>query len=153
MISAWRISDPEFARTPEEMLSGEGARLYGGRWNSEGRPLIYASGNIATATLEILVNLEDRNILRSYMMINILMPEEIIIEVEESDLPDEWQEDSMTPITQAIGDNWLQSAESAVLKVPSVAAPMEWNYLVNPEHPEFEQIEKFMPYSMDTRLR
>ncbi len=153
MVSAWRIADPAFAATPQEMLSG-GARLYGGRWNTIGAPLIYASGNIATATLEILVHLEDRVILDTYRLIELVIPEEIIIEVDPADLPANWQQPSMTPITQAIGDTWIQTGESAVLKVPSVAAPQEWNYLVNPEHPDYSKItaQNFAAYKPDPRL-
>ena len=55
IIRAWRIVQMRFA---DRAFEGERARLFGGRWNRRGTPIIYTAESLSLATLEILVNLD-----------------------------------------------------------------------------------------------
>ncbi len=141
MLSGWRLSDPLYATTAHQMLSGEGAFLYSGRWHSKGHRVIYLGGNLATAATELLVHLERDDVLKMFHKMEVYFEEMHVVMVEEEDLPGEWNAVSINPITQYIGDDWFNKKESLILQVPSVAVEGEINYLLNPEHSDFKDIE------------
>ncbi|OYW71264.1 MAG: hypothetical protein B7Z37_28275 [Verrucomicrobia bacterium 12-59-8] len=147
-MRAWRIVKAKHAATA---FSGEGARLYGGRWNSAGVSLVYASGSKALAALESLVHLNPP-VLFTYAAIPIEF-EAALVE-KASALPPGWADSPAPPSTQSIGDLWVQEARSAVLELPSVIIPTEANYLLNPAHPGFAQIlfGQPEPFAFDPRL-
>ena len=148
MKQAWRIVKEEHAATA---LSGEGARLYGGRWNSVGTSVVYSSGSKALAALESLVHLNPPVIFK-YVAIPIEFDDALVEKV--TVLPVEWTEEPPPPATKDIGDVWVKEARSAVLELPSVIVPGEPNYLLNPAHPDFKKIVigKSEPFSFDPRL-
>lgn len=154
MLVGWRIADPTLSKTVGEMLSGRGARLYGGRWNSKGKSVVYLSSNLGTATVEILVKLNNKSVLDQYHKLMVTFDESLMLAIDEVDLPATWKDQNMTPITQAIGDDWVDKQESLILRVPSVAVPGEYNYLLNPEHPDRYRlgIGEISVYRMDERL-
>jgi RES domain-containing protein len=142
-------------RYSKEAFSGEGARLYGGRWNSAGHAAVYAAGSRALAVLEMLVHLDGPQLLSSYLLFEAEFPESLVTELPVGDLPQDWRDDPAPASTQAIGDAWIRSGASAVLRVPSVPIPQEHNYLLNPRHAEFGRIrisaaERF---AFDSRLK
>ena len=141
MIEAWRVAAPGHSRTVDEMLSGRGPLRYGGRWNSPGRRAVYLGGSLALASLELLVHLDVPDILRRYRRLRVLVPETLITDVPLRDLPDGWDAPLTNPATQAVGDRWLESLESVVLRVPSAVVPAEVNYVANPAHPGFAELE------------
>ena len=155
MIAAWRIVKRRYA---EHAFGGEGARRFGGRWNSPGRPVVYVSESRALATLEILAGLGTTGPLPAWVMIGARFPEAIVVGVEDlldpAGLPDGWDASPPGFVSQGIGDRWLDEASSAVLCVPSVIVPAESNFLLNPRHPEFERIEIGKPEELrlDPRL-
>jgi len=155
MISGWRISDPEFAKSPQEMLSGEGAFLFGGRWNTKGHRVVYLGGNLATASMELLVHLDAVSVLNSYSKMEVSFNEAHILQIDPEDLPDDWTVSSMEPVTQLIGDDWIEKQESLILQVPCVVIEGEINYLLNPEHPDFKDIETsdITPFKYDSRVK
>ena len=125
-------------------LSGGGAsRMEGYRWNSVNTSVVYTSASRALATLEVSVHIdlsEDLPTDRFYVEIEI--PDEInIVELNLNDLPENW--DSKPPIleTQFIGDDFVALKSAAVLKVPSSIVPPEFNYLINPDHPDIVKIK------------
>lgn len=148
MKQAWRIVKAKHAATA---FSGEGARLYGGRWNSVGTSVVYASGSKALAALESLVHLNPP-VLFKYVAIPIEFDESLLEKV--AALPVDWTEEPPPPVTKDIGDLWVKAARSAVLELPSVIIPGEPNYLLNPAHPDFKKIAigKPEPFSFDPRL-
>jgi RES domain-containing protein len=152
MLSCWRIVQERFSN---EAFTGEGARLYGGRWNSPGRPLTYAAGSRALAVLEMMVHLDGPQLLGSYLLFEAVIPETLISELPVSGLPPDWRDDPAPRSTQAMGDRWIQGGASAVLRVPSALIPEEHNYLLNPRHPEFGQIRISAPekFAFDPRLK
>jgi RES domain-containing protein len=148
MKQAWRIVKMKHAATA---FSGEGARLYGGRWNSVGVSVVYTSGSKALAALESLVHLNPPVIFK-YVAIPIKFSDALVEKV--SALPAEWTEEPPPSATKDIGDIWVKDARSAVLELPSVIIPGEPNYLLNPEHPEFKKIAigEPVPFCFDPRL-
>ncbi len=122
------------------MLSGEGAFLYGGRWNSKGTRLVYLGSSLAQASLELLVHLKSKEILAGYHALEVRFPEELVNSVDPESLPDNWREPSMERSCRETGDLWASNQESLVLQVPSVAVSGETNYLLNPQHPDMDKL-------------
>ncbi len=122
------------------MLSGQGALRYGGRWNSPGRRAVYLGGSLALASLELLVQVRAPDILRRYRRLSVEIPRDLIDVVEASDLSSDWAAPALRPDTRKLGDRWIDSSASAVLRVPSAVVPEEFNYIANPGHPDFARI-------------
>lgn len=139
-------------------LTGIGSSMSKGfRWNSFNTKLVYTAESRALAILEASVHLdlsEDLPIDRYFVEIEI--PEQITIqEVKITDLPEDWNAKPPTIITQTIGDDFVFQNESAVLKVPSSIVPQEFNYLINPNHPDAKKIKVIgkIAMSFDQRLK
>ena len=116
-------------------MSGEGARLYGGRWNSPGVRAVYLGDSLALASMELLVHLGDLDVLRTYRKLPVTIPEELVMHIDPVALPVGWETSPHT-VTRAIGDRWLADGQSAVLQVPSAVITVECNFVVNRRHPD-----------------
>jgi RES domain-containing protein len=153
VIVAWRIVKRRFAATA---FDGEGARRFGGRWNSPVRPVVYVSESRALATLEILAGLGSTASLAAWVLIGVRFPDEIVTGVEDlpGGLPEGWEAVPPSHVSQDVGDRWLEQGASAALRVPSVIVPAESNYLLNPVHPDFARVEIGTPEELrlDPRL-
>ena len=149
MADAWRIVKARHAATA---FSGEGAAKTGGRWNSRGVRVVYTSGTKALATLESLVHLNPP-VTFSLVAIPLTFPESLVETYSIADLPPDWRSQPPPPSTQSIGDVWVAEARSAILALPSVITG-EPNYLLNPAHPDFAniQIGHPEPFALDSRL-
>jgi len=150
MPVVWRLVT---ARRADSAFSGEGARLYGGRWNSKGVPMVYTAGSQSLALLEMLV--QDDPLRARYVVISATIPDQVEIErLTEDALPADWRGLGARERLREVGSAWVRSLSSAVLAVPSAVIPAEWNYLLNPLHPVFGQIEvgKPLPFFTDLRL-
>lgn len=139
-------------------LNGIGAALTEGyRWNSLNTYLVYTAESRALATLEISVHLdlnEDLPTDRYYVEINI--PDEVeILELATDDLPENWYVKPPALETQYLGDDFVTYGSAAVLKVPSCIVPPEFNYLINPTHPDASKITVISkaPLTFDRRFR
>lgn len=152
MFSCWRIVQQRYA---DQAFTGEGAKLYGGRWNSPGHPVVYTAATRSLAVLEMLVHLDGPQLLRTYQLFEASFLESLVTEAAARDLPADWRDDPAPRSTQSLGDEWLRSASSAVLRVPSVLIPEEPNYLLNPAHPGFQQVRISAPanFAFDPRLK
>ena len=149
MQIVWRITTARFARSA---FSGEGARLYGGRWSPKGVPVVYTAANQSLAMLEMLV--QDQPLRARYVIIEARIPSTVRIErVSIDDLPSDWREISARQKLQAIGAAWASKRKAAVLAVPSAIVPRESNYLLNPLHPAFKRITISKPSTVETDLR
>lgn len=151
MTRVWRLCKKRYLGTA---FQGEGARIYGGRWNSPGHPTVYTSETAALATLEILVHLEDTELLQHYTLVPASLDEDLIATLDPEHLPENWRRYPAPESAQAIGDEWITDASSVGLRVPSVVVPGH-NVLLNPQHPDFERIEIEDPVDrdFDPRLR
>jgi RES domain-containing protein len=134
---------------------GKGAELIGRRWNSKGVPMIYASESRSLCTVEVAVNLPMGVFPTGFEMISIEIPDHITIkEIKESDLPAGWKEFPFIELTQHLGNEFIIQNEFLAMKVPSAVIPGDFNYLLNPRHPDFEKIQviKNEPYEFDERF-
>jgi RES domain-containing protein len=145
----YRITSAKYA----DDLSGSGARLYGGRWNSEGKPMLYLASSRSLAVLETLAHFIPTNIPRELVMLTIEAPDDFL-EIPENILPDNWNEYPEQHIVKQIGNSFLQRNEHLLLKVPSALVPEEFNYLLNPLHPKAGKVKiiKKVPFNFDSRL-
>ena len=152
MLTAYRICKTKYAAT---WFDGEGAYRFGGRWNSRGTRLLYTAGSLSLAALEMLVHLNDEEILLAYSYATAEFDENLILSVEDfRSLPENWS-DSPPPLEiQRIGDEWAREQVSVVLKVPTSILPVEFNYLINVQHPEFSKVKLGEPqtFNFDERL-
>lgn len=137
MVSLWRITKQKHI---DSAFTGEGARLFGGRWNSPGTAVIYAAQSQALAVLEMLVHLNTEDLLKAYVLMEATLDESLIAALDSAALPKNWRDDLPSRETQGIGDAWVASARSLALRVPSVIVPAESNFLLNPQHPEFRKL-------------
>lgn len=117
-------------------MSGEGAFLFGGRWNSKGLRVVYLGTSLAQASMELLIHLGRADILRTYHKMEVRFDVSLVQHIDLGDLPDDWASPSMAPSVQAVGDAWVEEAGSLILQVPSAAIHGEYNYLFNPRHPD-----------------
>ena len=152
MITAWRIVQ---SRWQDTAFSGEGARLYGGRWNSAGTAMVYTSGSLSLAQLEILVHIHTFRLLPEWVVCELQIPDVVVTAVDISELPESWADPEDWSQTQRIGDLWASDGVSAVLRVPSAVSPGEYNFLLNPLHPDFGEIAigAFRAFAFDARLQ
>ncbi|NMG32327.1 RES family NAD+ phosphorylase [Aromatoleum evansii] len=136
MLTVWRLLT---ARCAASAFSGEGARLYGGRWNRKGVPLVYTAATQSLAMLEMLV--QDEPLHARYVVIPARIPSGLRIDRIAADtLPDDWRSPAARAHLQDIGSDWAKGGSAAVLAVPSAVIPSETNYLLNPLHPFFAKI-------------
>ncbi len=150
MTRAWRIVREDHRSAA---FDGEGAWLFGGRWNSRGTRMVYTSITLSLAALQTLVHLNPP-VAFKYVAIPIEFDEALVETVAAMDLPADWNEEPPPPSTAEIGDRWVRESRSAVLKLPSVIISAELNYLLNPAHSDFKRIHigTPRPFSFDPRL-
>ena len=136
-------------------LSGRGAYLAGGRWNSIGIPVVYTAESRALATLEIAVHSSLNIVPDDYFLIEIEIPNDAtIMVIKEADLPLNWKSFPETNFTQVIGDNFFKTCKDLVLKVPSAIVEGDYNLLINPLHKEFTKVsvKSVKKFEFDQRL-
>ncbi|MEO7400144.1 MAG: RES family NAD+ phosphorylase, partial [Polaromonas sp.] len=125
MRTVWRITTARFAATA---FSGEGARLFGGRWNPKGLEMVYTAESRALALLEMMV--QDAPLRARYVLIPAQLPDTLsITSINVTDLVVDWRRLDRRDALQRIGRDWLAQGRSAVLAVPSAVLPAECNYL------------------------
>lgn len=137
-----------------ESLSGQGAALYGGRWNPKGLSLLYTTESPALSLLEVLVHLNPKHI-PEYVLVTLEVPDSIRV-YQVADLPTDWRATGSTrPLpSQTFLLNWLREPDSLMVQVPSSVIPSMANYLINPHHALFSdcRIIRSEPFDLDQRL-
>jgi RES domain-containing protein len=149
-VTVWRLCKRRHAA-----LDGEGARLAGGRWNSRGTAVVYASDSLSLAALELLVHCDPALLPDDLVAIAIEIPDGLAIHrVEVADLPQSWRRHPAPASLARMGDLWARDTVSAVLSVPSAVVPGERNVLLNPRHPNFRRLRVGRPegFALDARL-
>jgi len=152
-ITTWRIIKAQHAGRAFE---GEGARLVGGRWNKIGTPMIYTADSLALAALEILVHLPKRELLnQKFQRIPVQFDSRLVKSLNLIDLPSDWDILPPPESTQTIGTAWALKKQSALYKVPSTIIREEFNYLINPLHPDFTKLSIGNPqkFVFDPRIK
>ena len=151
----WRITDAAYVATA---FTGEGAAATGGRWNSRGTKVVYASANLSTAILEILVHVDPTNAPTSLRKIPIDVPDKLAREtIRVTDLPKDWTRYPANPLLARMGDDWVARGKTSLLFVPSVVVESddEPNVVINPAHADFAKLKigKPQPLLFDSRLK
>lgn len=138
-MELFRISQEQYA----DDLSGNGARLFGGRWNSEGIFALYTSSFRSLALLETLAHTPAKMLdANNYQLITLSVPDNIVAEeIQSSSLPKDWSSPQIHPFTKWLGDQFLHSGSSLMLAIPCVLLPEEKNYLLNPLHKDMKRIK------------
>jgi len=136
-------------------LSGEGARLYGGRWNSVGTPMLYFSEHLSLCMLEVLVHLEHTTLIPDFWFVEIEIPDALVsTSLTPESLQSNWQMNPPPQYTQQKGNDWIQSNRSLAIRVPAAVLPFEYNVLINPIHAKKGEIKiiRSQKLNIDTRL-
>jgi RES domain-containing protein len=151
MPSAWRIVR---AARVNSAFTGEGARLYGGRWNSPGTAVIYVSEHESLAALELLVHLTPIPPDDPYLSFRLEWEDKLTERFPVKNLPPHWNAEPPDFHTMQIGDEWVRAGKSVALAVPSVLSASEMNFLLNPKQSDFKKIKISKPveYRFDSRL-
>lgn len=122
-------------------MDGQGASKYGARWNSIGIPVVYTSESRALAFAEVAVHLTWGSMPNDFVLLSIEIPDNTFIEeIKREELPYNWEVFPFTAQTQRLGDQFFLDKKQLILKVPSAVVPGEYNYLINPNHPEYKDI-------------
>jgi RES domain-containing protein len=131
----YRITLTKFA--DKLVTSGRAAR-----WNPNETEVIYTASSRSLACLENVVHRSQLGLNQLFSVMTIEVPDSVKKEIVKlNDLPPDWREFAQMPLTQSMGENWLNKAQTAILQVPSSIIEEEVNYLINPKHPDFRKIK------------
>jgi len=148
-VQVWRVCKKKHKDTA---FAGEGGLYTPARWTPQGFRAVYTAESLSLASLEIFVHTESNKI--PLIAIRALLPEDIAIEtVELGSLPTDWQQEAAYPVLQNIGKQWLLSGRTPILKVPSATIPIEFNYILNPQHPDLKlMLDPPIEFKFDDRM-
>lgn len=153
---AWRIGADTPHYTADD-LSGDGALRNGGRWNRPGRALVYAASSISLACLETIVHFGVETLPLNRYLVEIELPDDLVTGAVRFDAAANVGWDAVPPgmVSLDAGDSRITSNASALMLVPSVIVPEEWNYLINPTHPDAARVHarKLRRWTYDARFR
>ncbi|MFP3938718.1 MAG: RES family NAD+ phosphorylase [Thermoanaerobaculia bacterium] len=150
--TVWRLTT---ARHAGRAFDGEGARLYGGRWNHPGTPLVYTSATLSLAALELVVHFQQETLPDDLVAIRARLPPGLRVgRLDRSLLPEDWRRHPAPEALKDLGSAWQRSGRSAPLEVPSALIPQESNVLLNPIHRAIQKLEidPPEPFSFDSRM-
>jgi RES domain-containing protein len=136
-------------------LSGKGAELYGGRWNSKGVAMLYTSQSRALAFAEVAIHIPIGIVPKDYFLISINIPDTArVLKLSNTDIPPDWRSNPHSNSTQKIGDRFIIESKLPILQVPSAVVPGDFNFLVNPNHPQSKEItiDNVEPFEFDSRF-
>jgi RES domain-containing protein len=149
MVTSWRVVREDFAT---RAFDGEGARVWGGRWNGAGRGVVYTSATTSLGLLEKMVHTEE-GLPPIYITIPVTFDADQVETIDAEGLPDDWRSLPAPFTLKRIGDGWAESMRSCILEVPSVIVPHESNFILNPEHADFASVEIGDPIDLDIDQR
>ena len=150
-MRVFRLSKRKYSKA----LNGKGAAKSGNRWNSKGTEIFYTAESRALAMAEVAVHLTIATLPRDYVMIEIEIPNNIKVkELDLKVLDEDWNNHPPNSITQKIGDNFIDSIDECLLKVPSAVVQGDFNYLINPYHSDFKKIKiiEITDFPFDRRI-
>lgn len=134
-------------------LSGNGAATYAGRWHSKGTYILYTAANPSLALLESVVHMS-RIAITDYCILCLEIPEDKVLKIGSKDLPDNWFVNPPPDNLKETGDLFIKNNKFLALQLPSAIMPEEYNYLLNPNHPDFKRVKVVYTrgVSIDKRL-
>jgi len=148
-VHVWRICKQKHK---DHAFSGEGGLYAPAHWTPQGFLVVYTAESLALASLEVFVHTESLKI--PLVAIRAFFPDNTNIKAVDIDsLPTDWQQETAYPSLQNIGKQWLLSNQTPVLKVPSAIIPVEFNYILNPQHPDLKLVlDPPMEFTFDNRM-
>lgn len=151
MATFYRIVQAEWAASA---MTGDGARLFGGRWNPPGVSAVYLADSRALAALEIIVNAPCEVSTLAWRIFEVDVPDDLIESARPEALPKDWQALPSSPGAKRFGGDWLRERRAVALKLPSAVIPEEWTLLLNPQHPRAGQLRVSEPkvFRFDPRV-
>lgn len=150
-MTVYRLSRARY----KQDLTGKGAEIAGGRWNSKGVPMLYTAASVSLCTVEVAVHLPLGLLPPDYNLIEIeVSAGALTTQIDAAKLPSDWRSLPHTNATQNLGDNFVREGRYMVMKVPSAVVAGEFNYLLNPLHKDFSKVKvvSTRPYHFDSRL-
>ena len=150
-MEVYRLSRRKYA----DQLSGKGASITGGRWNTVGTELIYVATNRSLAMAEVAVSLSIGTLSDDYLMLTLFVPDYTsVLHLQQERLPKDWNAFPHSGGTKKIGDEFVLKNEACLLRVPSAVTKGDHNLLINPFHPEFKEIKIIAaePFPFDHRM-
>lgn len=150
-MKVFRLSKVQYSK----ILNGKGAAKFGNRWNSKGIEIIYTAESRALAMAEVAVHLSLATLPKDYVIIEIEIPDDILIKnLSVKILDKNWNANPSNVSTQKLGDEFIDSMENCVMKVPSAVVEGDFNFLINPYHPDFKRINivEIKNFKFDSRL-
>ncbi len=150
-MQVYRIASPKFIAD----LSGNGAKLYGGRWNDVGQALVYFASSRAMAVMEVLVHLRPEELAKNFALAVFEIDSEKILELKISDLPTDWKAETKSGHIKRIGAKFITDNEFLILKVPSFLIEEEFNLILNPNHVDAHKVKLIhqRPFNFDLRFK
>jgi RES domain-containing protein len=136
-------------------LSGRGAEINGGRWNDKGVAALYTACSRALAVLEVAVHIPFGILPTDYYMTAIEVPDNSeILKINIAGLPKNWNRNPIVKATQYLGDDFLNANTHLIIQVPSATVSGDYNYILNPRHPDFKSLKILFtePFEFDSRL-
>ena len=151
-MHVFRICRRPFARAP---LDGRGGLFASGCWHTPRRPVVYVSESLALASLEVLVHFEIDLVPADLVAFEIAVPDSVkVSRIPATKLPRHWRKYPAPVVLQKLGNAWLDGVSSCVLRVPSAVIPSEYNFLLNPRHPNASKIRiiRRFDFTFDERV-
>lgn len=150
-LRLWRVGQRKYAKTA---ATGEGAKRTGGRWNSPGVAVVYTAGSLSLAVLEVRVHLSPEEFPVGYVKTAVDLPADYVQKVPADHLPRGWKWANPPRSVRRFGDEWVAERRSVALRVPSAVVDVDYNYLLNPAHPDFSNVVFGEPtvFRFDPRL-
>ena len=151
-VTVYRLTKKRYH---DQIFSGLGGLYAQGCWTYRGQPVVYTSQSISLAVLEYTLNYKRRGWVPASVLGRATIPDQPPIEsVKLAGLPPNWSDPDSPDKLRDIGQEWLERGATVALKVPSAVVIEEWNYLLNPRHPDFKELTfgKIVAYHFDRRL-
>ncbi|WP_103028711.1 RES family NAD+ phosphorylase [Salinibacter altiplanensis] len=150
-LTIYRITHQRYSGEP---FSGKGGLHYRSRWASKGQLVSYASGHLATATLEKIAGVGRPDLLTEMARVKAEVPGDLVDVLPSDDLPEDWDALPPTDRTRQVGDQWLESEENLLLRVPAVVLPDCYNYVINAAHSDADalRVVETAPLLLDNRV-
>lgn len=148
-MKVYRIAKQQYLND----LSGEGARLFGGRWNKRGWSMLYFSETLPLALLEILVHTDFKYLTPDFGYIEAELPDDLVKQLHTKDLEPHWRNNPPPVYTQSLGCTFLKEQDSLALQVPSAVLPFGCNILINPKHPKIDTLKIINTGTLDVDAR
>ena len=150
-MKVFRLSKVQYSK----ILNGKGAAKFGNRWNSKGTEIIYTAESRALAMAEVAVHLSLATLPKNHVIIEIDIPDDVLIKNLSSKILDRnWNANPPNVSTQKVGDEFIDSMKNCIMKVPSAVVEGNFNFLINPYHPDFKRINiiEIKNFKYDSRL-